>query len=420
MQTEKRIPGLDGIRALSIILVLFYHVGDGVSEWSQYGAFGVESFFVLSGLLITWLLCIEEDKRGTISLPSFYARRALRILPPAFLCIACVSTLSLLGLADVARNEPLYCAFFVRNLMPNGGLHLGHFWSLAIEEQFYLLWPVTFLLLRTSRRRLIFTGALMLLAPFWREAVSRLAGGAEYVNSWRFDLRYDALMAGCCLALIRYHPRLRRVATHRVFRSTPVALAAIGAIVVGCVSLPVRAFSPSLTFIGVAAFINFAVQTPGGVIGSFLNFGPLVWIGQLSYGLYLWQQVFCWRSKLPWLGQFPQNIIMAFAAASCSYYLLEKPLADVRRRVPYLSATMLFSGVIASGKHALSLLAAKMETKFSQTLREDAGHPPAQLGSSTDVASDVIRLLDAVQSDQPATHEVTNDSLHAQPRNDPQ
>jgi peptidoglycan/LPS O-acetylase OafA/YrhL len=406
MRSEKRIPGLDGIRALSIILVLFDHAADGVSTWSRYGGFGVEAFFVLSGFLITWLLCVEEDTRGTISLPSFYARRSLRILPPAFLCIACVSLLGSLGWADLAPNEPLYSALFVRNLMPNGGLHLGHFWSLAIEEQFYLLWPVAFLLLRSNRRRLIFTAALIVVAPFWRQAMYGLAGGATYVNSWRFDIRYDALMAGCCLALLRYDRELRRLASHHVLTSTPVALAALGAIVAGCAGLPVRALSSSLSFIGVAAFINFSVETPSGLIGSFLNWGPMVWIGQLSYSLYLWQQIFCWRSKLPWIGQFPQNIIAAFSVAAFSYYLLERPLGDVRRRIPYLSNPRLVYDIIASGARLHSLMIAKTEVAVSRTLQ-------------TDVTGDVIRLLNAVKSSQPEPRDVKSESLQAQSQKGP-
>jgi peptidoglycan/LPS O-acetylase OafA/YrhL len=128
-------------------------------------------FFVLSGFLITWLLCFEEDKRREVSLPSFYARRALRILPPALVYIACVSFLGWLGLASVTRMEPLYAVFFVRNLMPDGGRHLAHFWSLAIEEQFYLLWPLAFLLLRSNSRRLICAVALFAMAPFWSHAM---------------------------------------------------------------------------------------------------------------------------------------------------------------------------------------------------------------------------------------------------------
>ncbi|MGB6941381.1 MAG: acyltransferase [Bryobacteraceae bacterium] len=341
---QKRIPGLDGIRALSIILVLFAHLADRITPWSQYGAFGVEVFFVLSGFLITWLLCLEEDKRGPISLPSFYARRALRILPPAFLYIAAASLLGLAGLADVAHNEPLYCIFFVRNLMQHGGVHLGHFWSLAIEEQFYLLWPVGFLLLGSARRRLVFSIALFIVQPFWQHLAFKLAGGAMNVNSWRFDLRYGALMAGCCLALLRHDPKMRALASSRALRSMPAALLALAAIVAGYAGLPIRAFSDSLSDIGVAVFINYAVERKTGPIGGFLNWQPVMWIGQLSYSLYLWQQIFCYHSKLPWVGQFPQNVVAAFVAAAASFYLLETPLAEVRRRVPYLPNPKLIFG----------------------------------------------------------------------------
>src|ERR1700682_5322272 len=332
---QNRIPGIDGIRALSIVLVLFAHLANGKSPWAQYGAFGVESFFVLSGYLITWLLCVEEDKRGAISLLSFYIRRALRILPPAFLYIAVASVLGLLGLASVAHNETLYCVLFVRNLMASGSTHLGHFWSLAIEEQFYLLWPVAFLLLRSDRRRLFFSVALFFAAPFWQHLMFRLAGGAMNVNSWRFDLRYNALIAGCCLALLRHDGKTRLVASNRALTSTPAALLALAATIAGCAGLA-GMFSTSLSFIGVAAFINFAVEHKSGAIGSFLNWGPMAWIGQLSYSLYLWQQIFCWHSKIPWLGQFPQNMFATLGAAALSYYLLEIPLAKIRKRVPYL------------------------------------------------------------------------------------
>jgi peptidoglycan/LPS O-acetylase OafA/YrhL len=339
-----RIQGLDGIRALSILLVLFAHVADGVSPWAPYGAFGVEIFFVLSGYLITWLLCVEEDKRGVISLPSFYARRALRILPPAFLFIACASILGLFGLADIAHNEPDYCVLFMRNLMLGGGQHMGHFWSLAIEEQFYLLWPLGFLLLRSNKSRLVFSLALFIAAPFWRHLMFRLAGGAMNVNSWRFDLRYDALLAGCCLALLRHSPKIRSWASNRAFTSTLAPLCGLVAIGAGWAGFLPGPFASSISFLGVAIIINFAVETEHGILGGFLNWAPMIWIGQLSYSLYLWQQIFCWRSRLPWVGSFPQNILAAFAAASVSFYLLEKPLADLRKRIPYIENPSLLLG----------------------------------------------------------------------------
>ena len=234
---KNRIPGLDGIRALSISLVLFAHVADGVTPWAKYGGFGVEIFFVLSGFLITWLLCVEEDKSGTIDLRAFYVRRALRILPPSVLCILGVAALGLVGLASVAPNELFYCLFFIRNMMPNGGPHLGHFWSLAIEEHFYFLWPLVFFLLRSDRRRIRYALCLAAAAPLWRYGAYKLADGAANVNSWRFDLRYDALLIGCCLALTRHSPQLRSFLTHRIARATPVALLAVAGIVAGLAGL---------------------------------------------------------------------------------------------------------------------------------------------------------------------------------------
>lgn len=331
---QKRIPGLDGIRALSIMLVLFFHVSYRWISWSINGAFGVEIFFVVSGFLITWLLCVEEDKRGEISLPSFYIRRALRILPPAYLFIAVVSVLSFFGWASIGRAEPLYATFFVRNLMPNDAdvHHLGHFWSLAIEEQFYLVWPPIFLLLKTNQRRLIFAGSLFLIAPFWKHLAVKLAGGPANVNFSRFDLHYDALVVGCCLALIRHEGKLLQ---SQFFRSAAAAILALALIVAGRAGLPSQGFADSLSYVGVALFINVAIQRTDGIIGFTLNAAPIVWIGQLSYSLYLWQQIFCWKSRIPWLGEFPQNVVAALAAAALSFYALEQPLAAVRKRVPY-------------------------------------------------------------------------------------
>jgi peptidoglycan/LPS O-acetylase OafA/YrhL len=347
------------------MLVLFHHSFDQVVPWAQYGTFGVQIFFVLSGFLITWLLCVEEGKHGTISLPAFYARRSLRILPPAFLYIAVVSLLGLIGLADVARNEPLFSAFFVRNIMEHGGIHLGHFWTLAIEEQFYLLWPLGFLLLKSVRQRLVFCVILFIAAPFWARVVFKLQDmawhahpsqfGAKFltlasgVNPLRFDLEYSPLIAGCALALLRQDRELCRFASSRILRSTPVALLAVAAMAAGCANLPTPFLASSLSTIGVAVFINFAVQSESGVIGGFLNWAPVMWIGGLSYSLYLWQQVFCYHSRLPWFGQFPQNVIAAFIAASLSYYLLEIPLAKVRKRIHFIANPRLLSPELAFG-----------------------------------------------------------------------
>src|SRR6266478_1710213 len=135
-QQARRIPGLDGLRAISIALVLAYHSADPMlapHSFRSKGNFGVEVFFVLSGYLITWLLLTEESVDGSFRLRAFYARRALRILPPALFYIACVSTLGLLGVIAMKLWDVVPCIFFFRNLTTGANV-TEHFWSLAIEE----------------------------------------------------------------------------------------------------------------------------------------------------------------------------------------------------------------------------------------------------------------------------------------------
>jgi peptidoglycan/LPS O-acetylase OafA/YrhL len=324
---QGRIRGLDGLRAISIILVLVHHLGDPWS-WSVYGKFGVQVFFVISGFLITWLLCLEEDKYGSISLAAFYVRRSLRILPPAFVCLLAVQVLGWYGLADVHPNDFLHAALFVGNMTKSGD-HMGHFWSLAIEEQFYLMWPLLFLLLATNGRRLVFLAGLFLFwVPWYHFRVTRtvMSGSA-------FDLHAEYLIAGCVLALARRDERILRTLNTRFLQMLAVPLLSVAAI---CYFKSPLFHVDSLIHpgcaIGVLLIINYAVESSGG----FLNWRPLVWLGNLSYSLYLWQQVFCWHSQLGWLGHFPQNLLASLALASMSFYLLEQPLARLRRRVPHI------------------------------------------------------------------------------------
>ena len=126
----------------------------------------------------------------------------------------------------------------------------------------------------------------MFAAPFWRYLAFRLAGGAINVNHWRFDLRYDALMVGCCLALLRHDGGMRWILSGRIARSTSGGILALAAMVAGAAGLPSRAFSASLSFIGVAAFINFAVEREDGPIGCFEQWTRGMG-GGLSYSLYV-------------------------------------------------------------------------------------------------------------------------------------
>jgi len=321
-----RIPGLDGLRAVSISLVLIGHsrgLTPPPDSFMGKGTFGVHVFFVLSGYLITWILLEEEHAKGGISLRAFYARRALRILPPAMVYLACVSMLGFFGVLVVKPWDVVPCIFFFRNLT-NGALVTGHFWSLAIEEQFYLLWPLTLFLIGRPRTRLIVAIGLILAAPFWRYFNYRVAGGAMFVNLLRFDLSYDAILIGCALALIRFSGA-------RFLQSAWVPLLssiAIAAMLCGITDIKIlRAFSMSVSYLAVALIINYVVEHPVGPLGTVLNHRWLVALGVLSYSLYIWQQL-----AFTLTSNFGTALIFALAAAAASYYAVEQPFNSLRTR----------------------------------------------------------------------------------------
>ena len=149
-----RIKSLDGLRAISIFIVLAAHVAETANLRhepytrfvSNVGSFGVKIFFVISGFLITTLLLAEERRNGRISLGMFYLRRAFRILPVAYLFVGVVAALMVMGRIVLPDHNLLYAVTFAMNMAPEGTWWTGHLWSLAIEEQFYLVWPVVFLL----------------------------------------------------------------------------------------------------------------------------------------------------------------------------------------------------------------------------------------------------------------------------------
>lgn len=329
-----KLPGLFGIRAISIALVLFTHLGASVvaPDLMNHRMKGVNIFFVLSGFLITYILCREEDKRGSISLKTFYAKRALRIIPPLLPYLGALLILRSFGMIAVKSSDILYCLLFVRNVFPipvfSGSVHTDHFWTLGVEEQFYLLWPVLLILLKTNRSRLNFAFVLLIFSPFWHVISTRLAGGPQYVNHVRFDMTYDPLLMGCCLALARREPRLLAYLQSRWLQGPwfpPAAIASLVAVLyVGRMD--------RVIYVIAALIINYAVEHEGG----FLNCRPVAWLGKISYSLYVWQQLFCWGFSDHWLGRFPQNLIVSLAIAVVSFHFIEQPFTRLRQRVRFV------------------------------------------------------------------------------------
>jgi peptidoglycan/LPS O-acetylase OafA/YrhL len=344
-----RIPSLDGFRAVSIVLVMLYHMAyaPGAShvvrraaELTHSGALGVRVFFAISGFLITTLLLGEHESRGTISLRRFYFRRTLRILPPYYVFLAVVMLAVASGTVTLAPGDALRAWTFTMNF---GALHaswtLVHSWSLSIEEQFYLLWPGVLLLAGPRRARGLLVGVMVAVSA-WRAAgyFGAITIGEE--AQYAFKGVADWLAAGALLALTRRSLHARswyaRALAHPFFPVVVLAVAAAGWTGVGYwrraeLLMPVA-------IVGTVLLLDWAMTHPAHVLARPLNWVPVAWLGQLSYSLYLWQQPFLTEGAAHVWERAPFNLAFALLAAVASYYLVERPSLRWRARIePTLS-----------------------------------------------------------------------------------
>ncbi|MEO8725453.1 MAG: acyltransferase [Acidobacteriaceae bacterium] len=323
----KRIASLDGLRAVSITLVMLGHLygdrgypQDRLAHWiSQYAHFGVEVFFVISGFLITSLLLKEEVQQGSVDLRAFYIRRAYRILPAAFAYMAVVAFST-----HISAKYLLYAVSYTMNYAgQQRPWLLGHLWSLSVEEQFYLLWPFAFFFLPRARRAIAWL--VVIMAPVFRVLF--------WVHGWRdideyFPTVADALSIGCLLAL--YYPLLRSRLTAIKHPAVCLGLAA------AALALPLlleRRFGALILFRGIVPAV-IALLIVSAVEGQFriLNNRLATSIGAMSYSLYLWQQPFLNRNGHSWFNAFPVNLVLVFLCAWISYRWVEQPILRARSR----------------------------------------------------------------------------------------
>ncbi len=327
------IPSLDGIRAISIALVILSHAA-GFEKGRSFlykllcfhGPLGVRIFFVISGFLITTLLMKERSSVGVISLAKFYARRAIRILPAFLAYVAAVFLLRQFGVISFASADLAYALTYTVNYAPAMSWWLGHLWSLSVEEQFYLLWP---LMMRLFSLRIcagiaavsIFLGVLVGL--FHRATGVTLAQGTA------FPLVCGSIASGCLGAL--FYPKIRHT-----LESLWVALVCVAGlpfvfyfdtVFTGSWSRLVLIVSDLILTLCVLRLVT----VYDGPVGKLLNSKPLVWIGKLSYSLYLWQELF-WNPAQP-LGSAVLSLALTLGCAMLSFYLLELPLMKLRKQL---------------------------------------------------------------------------------------
>ncbi|HEV3257737.1 MAG TPA: acyltransferase [Gemmataceae bacterium] len=342
----KYLPTLDGWRAIAILGVMVCHAGDALfhsggshphAGWhalTRHGALGVDIFFGISGFLICSRLLDEQRTSGHISLARFYARRIFRILPPYMAYLAVLAVLAAAGLVAVGSRTWFSCLLFYRNYLPGsqgGGDYTGHFWSLSVEEHFYLLWPGLLLLCGVRRARRVVVGLAVGIA-IWRVVEFRHAWLARWLPGVGFfprtDIRLDGLLWGCWAALLLQAPGWRA----RLERwLSPWTWLALLAAFVACVH-----YQPPLAMMWQALLIPLlllgTVLHPGAAAGRILETGAMRWVGRLSYSLYLWNSLFfagmdkARPLRLGALQELPWSILPVFACAALSYYLVERPM----------------------------------------------------------------------------------------------
>jgi len=407
-------PALDGLRALAVMAVLLYH--GGVSA-TPGGFLGVDLFFVLSGFLITTLLLLEIEGSGEVRLSAFWGRRARRLLPALFLVLLAVAIYAAWVGGEQARSirlDALATLFYVSNwwFIASGNSYfeqfqdpspLTHTWSLAIEEQWYLLLPIALVLLpaavRTRSRLAVGFAAIgaVSVVIMWLSYSPGTDPSRAYYGT---DTRLQALLVGAVLACLftpgvieRFRPAARVAA--------PLGLIAVLGFFLVVSESDEWLYRGGFLLIAIAgvALLAGVVSHPEGVVATVLSLGPVVWVGRISYGLYLWH----WpvyivlspgRTGMSGTPLLLLRLAVTFGIAAASYYLVEMPirrgglsrLSPVQRSAVVLAAPVAILAVLA-----LSTVAARPAAPDSlEAIRDSASRtptpspPPIQASPSAD------------------------------------
>ena len=333
--------GFDGVRAIAVLLVIQGHLGFTSNRYAPFGAVndGVAIFFVMSGFLITGLL-LREEREGGIALRRFYARRMLRLYPALLLFLGGLAIAELTGLAVAKPLTYLLAATYLINYAPRSEItrETSHLWSLAVEEQFYLTWPLILKYLR--RVALAIAVGVLFLSVYLRMFVLEPGGRNP---AFRYLIpAVSPVLLGSIAALVLV-PRFHIDAIRRVF-SAPEALLAAAvlytarawAVVPWVSDLTSLYLLYEIQRVGVALALVWICCNQGSFLVRLLEARPLAYIGRISYGVYLWQGIFVRNgpdAPQSWVHRWPMNLVLSIVVAAASFELVERQFLRLKDRL---------------------------------------------------------------------------------------
>ncbi len=344
-----RSPALDGLRGMALVWIVTYHFTSSEGPFPG-GWVGLDVFFVLSGFLITAMLLDEVRVHGRVSLPRFYARRALRLLPALFTVLA-IWTALLLAFADTTWfaatpggtgvGAPVDVTAALRQVgvvlvygvnwtyaLASGDAPLAHLWSLAVEEQFYVVWPWVLLLLLKlpSARRpwpVLALAAVSAALPF------ALYDGGAGTNRIYFgtDTRAVGMLLGAAAALAWHRQRSSGAGSPSAPLRAWTGLSVIAVVLFTVGNVPLKSLAgPALMALAAMQVVPYLVERPASSMARLFDTRALVWLGQRSYAIYLWHYLFAtWLNPLSPVVSIPVGVGASLLAAVASWRWVEAP-----------------------------------------------------------------------------------------------
>lgn len=350
-----RFPSLDGLRAISIIIVIFSHLV--LNKYIPFhfltdvkllmpftllftdGGFGVNVFFVISGFLITSLL-LKEELNGKISLKNFYIRRTIRIFPAYYFLLFVYFILCLFNIIQISQASWLSSLTYTKYFFPNYDFVTDHFWSLSVEEHFYLLWPLVFIGGSKFRKwSLVLMVALVPLLKIYSHFYTLNIYGHDLFHKNSIFFRVDSIALGCLVAIyISKIIEKLQSSFLLVFRISIISLILMRFVPKLAMKFGVEDLyildvffnsTSTISNVLIVAIMLYSIFGPHKGWFNFLNNPIVKYIGVLSYSLYLYQQFFTSNNDY-WVGQFPQNFLFILFSAMFSYHVIEKPFLKLK------------------------------------------------------------------------------------------